>query len=279
MDPSSVSAPRAVKKLHIEFGGVQLTVASDDAEVLEYFRRNYGMMLVSRVTKSAGELSVFRSETGYDIQATSSIQHPATGLELLFAFLRREILVFFIRARPDLLWLHAGAVERDGSAVLVCGGSGRGKSSIVTRLCDLGWKLLSDENSPIDMRTNEVHPFPQLPRHRVNPGYEVDAGAFGGLEVEEISVDATVVRRAPTPILAIVFPAFRAGTEAVLNRLSSGPAVMEIIRNAQNFSDHKAAAVSHAVEMGKGIGCYGLAYNDAAEAARLIDSALLTLPS
>jgi tetratricopeptide (TPR) repeat protein len=41
--------------------------------------------------------------------------------------------------------LHAGAIHRDGEAVLILGGSGSGKSTLVFGALDQGWKALSDD--------------------------------------------------------------------------------------------------------------------------------------
>jgi serine kinase of HPr protein (carbohydrate metabolism regulator) len=229
-------------------------------------------MLVPELKDSVGELLIMRTQEGYQVQATGETMiHPAS-LELLFPFLRREVLIFFIRARRDLFWMHAGAVERHGNAVLVAGSSGRGKSSIVTRLCERQWKLLSDENAPIDMRTNEVLPFPQMPRRRLPIGREVELAQFGALDFEEINVAQDQVRYAPAPISAMIFPLFRHGSSPRLERLTPGAAALEIVQNATNFADHKAAGVEQAANMARSISSYRVTYDDPAEAVSLIES-------
>ena len=257
--------------VYIEFDGQQLMVSSDDPEAIEYFRRNYEQMLVPRITHGIGELTVKRAAIGYDVHGSIDVSHPA-ALDTLFAYLRREVLVFFVRARTDLLWLHAGAVERGGNSVLISGTSGRGKSTLVTELCGRGWKLLSDENAPINMTTNEVIPFPQRPRRRVHPGKELESDELHSIAFEEIPVEPDDIRREPAPVRAIVFPVFHAASEPKLERLSPGDAAMEIIRNSTNFADHKASAVEQAVRMANGIPCYSLAYSDGAAAAAIIDA-------
>src|SRR5438093_1374412 len=73
--------------------------------------------------------------------------------------LRHQVLSKFSRARIDVLWVHAAAVAGDGSALLLVGPSARGKSTLSTRLCENGWRLLSDDAAPVRMDSNEVLPF------------------------------------------------------------------------------------------------------------------------
>ena len=64
---------------------------------------------------------------------------------LLEEALTRRVNRLVLDAEPDRLHLHAGAVARDGHAVLVVGPSGSGKSTLVAGLVAAGWQLLSDE--------------------------------------------------------------------------------------------------------------------------------------
>ena len=50
----------------------------------------------------------------------------------------------------DLLLLHAGAVERDGLALLLPAMPGSGKSTLTAALSLRGWRLLSDEFGAFD---------------------------------------------------------------------------------------------------------------------------------
>ena len=65
------------------------------------------------------------------------------------------------RAR-DFLFLHAGAVARDGGTLLLPARMDSGKSSLVTGLLRAGWDYLSDELGAIDPVTGRTYPFPKL---------------------------------------------------------------------------------------------------------------------
>lgn len=62
------------------------------------------------------------------------------GFRQVFPYLITHLL-----AQRDHFVLHGGAVERDGQAVLVLGGSGSGKSTIAVSARRGGWRVLSDD--------------------------------------------------------------------------------------------------------------------------------------
>lgn len=59
------------------------------------------------------------------------------------------------------LHLHAGLVENDGTAVVVAGSSGRGKTTLVTTLALRGWVYLTDEATSIALGDQTVRAFPK----------------------------------------------------------------------------------------------------------------------
>ena len=260
-----------VSQLFIDFDGHQLTVTTDDPSVLEYVTRNYFRMLVDEVTHSVGDLKILRNAEGLSVDGIVHIEHGAPA-ESLFPYLRREVLLFFIKARPDLLWLHSGAVRDDRGAILVSGTSGRGKSTIVTQLCTQGWKLLSDEAAPIRIGSNQVLPFPQMPRRRLYPGRALSEHEVGSLQFEEIEIPAGDVSREGAEIRAIVFPSFEMHSPATLKRLTPGDGAVETIRNIVNFADLKAIAVAEAAAIARRIPCYSLTYSEGSAAASLLDA-------
>lgn len=81
-------------------------------------------------------------------------------------------LVF--RAALDLadrhVVLHAAALERDGRALLVAGPSESGKTTLTLALVREGFRLLSDDFTPLDRETGLVHPFLKALGIRPGPG-------------------------------------------------------------------------------------------------------------
>ena len=259
--------------LFIEFDGQQLTVSTDVADMLAFLADTYSAMLVPRSRESIGRLEFVRSESGYTIRGG---RHTTFGapLKFLFESIRDEVLYCFVSARRDLMWMHAGAAERAGKAILFAGPSGNGKSTMVTLLCERGWRFLSDDIAPIRMNGDEVLPFPQSPRRRIHQGQPLQPEHFGRLARESVVIEPGLIQRAATPIGAIVFPVFREGTGAELERVPAGEAALRLIRDCTNFADHKADAISRAVAMARTIPVYGLTYSNSHDAQHLLDSRL-----
>lgn len=257
-------------QLFIDFDRHQLTVTTDDAAVLEYFTRNYFRMLVDEATRGIGDLRILRNIEGLSVDGSIHLEHNGPA-ETLFPYLRREVLLFFTRARPDLLWLHSGAVRNERGAILISGTSGRGKSTIVTQLCARGWKLLSDEVAPIRIGTNQVLPFPQMPRRRLYPGRALSEHEVGSLQFEEIEIPPGDVSPDGAEIRAIIFPSFEVHAPPKLKRLTPGDGAVETIRNIVNFADLKAIAVAEAAAIARRIPCYALTYSEGSAAASLLD--------
>ncbi|HUQ18324.1 MAG TPA: hypothetical protein VM099_01820 [Gemmatimonadaceae bacterium] len=263
----------AVGEVYVDFDGQQLVVASDEPKVLDYIRSKYVHMVVPRNSEPIGKLSVRTTRDGYVVNGTKELQHSDT-IETLYDYLCHDIWQSFLQIRFDLLWLHAGAVEKNGCGVVIAGKSGNGKSTFVTQLLQRGWNVLSDEYAPIRLETNEVVPYPRRPRRRVFPGRELEEMEFGEFETEDIEIPADSVRRTPVVLANMVFPFFKVGATTQLEKLSPGDAVMEIIRNTTNFKHHRRLGIEWVVDFVKRVPCYRVTYADGADAAEAVNTEL-----
>jgi hypothetical protein len=97
------------------------------------------------------------------------------------AFLVRQLLAAF--ALPlllhdrNVLLVHGAACMRDGSAIVVIGVSGAGKSSSLVALTDAGWAPISEDVCAIDLRGDTPMVWPGPPWVRVLRGEPGPAGA------------------------------------------------------------------------------------------------------
>jgi hypothetical protein len=255
--------------LYIEFDEQQLTFRTDVEEVAEFVAMTFRHMLASDSTTSSGSLDFFRTSVGYSLKAAEVFEFPGLELARLIPLVKDEVRLQFMRARPDLLWMHAGVVERNG-AMLISGMSGQGKSTMTTRLCEYGWRFLSDDVAPVRMSADRVIPFPQSPVRRLHPGREVSREELGTLARETIELSPEMICRDETDIRGVVFIEYDAGSRATLARLDQGTAAMEILRNATNFFDHRAAAVERAVRLVSRVPMYRLQYGSSDEAAAVL---------
>jgi hypothetical protein len=78
----------------------------------------------------------------------------------LLSRLEKAIIVDLQKQRPDLLFLHAAAIEWQGMAYLFAADSGSGKSTTTWAMLHHGFGYLSDELSPIDLKSFRVLPYP-----------------------------------------------------------------------------------------------------------------------
>jgi hypothetical protein len=259
------------EQFYIEFDGRQLTFTTDVKEVAAFVAETFHHMLVPSAKNGSTTLSLLRSESGYALRTAEAIEFSEMEPSRLFPVIKDEVRLQFMRSRPDLLWLHAGSVERSGQAVLLAGQSGQGKSTLTTRLCETGWRLLSDDISPVRMETDSVVPFPQSPVRRLHPGREVSGDELSRLERETVSLAAEKIVRSDIPIRAAIFIAYCPGADTKIVRLPQGSAALELLRNLTNFIDHKGAAVNRAAELARRLPGYSLEWSDSTNAALEIE--------
>ncbi len=123
---------------------------------------------------------------------------------------------------PGVVFVHAGVVGHDGSAILVPGHSFAGKSTLVAALVEMGAIYLSDEFAAIDER-GLVHPFPTplslRDEHRVATDHEIER--LGG-----------VTGREPLPVGTVIVTAYRPGARFSPERLSSANGVLALASHA-----------------------------------------------
>jgi hypothetical protein len=156
--------------------------------------------------------------------------------------LRERVTYLLMHARPDLLWLHAAGVVRDGNAVLISGPSGSGKSALATRLIGHGFDYLGDDVLPLDPQTGRVHPFPVTPAVRSGPSHCMLAVEARRLPRPDVVVRRTRVATGPMPVAAIVFPRFAPGPSRAQPEPPARVA-LELLRQCLDFERHRAAAV------------------------------------
>jgi hypothetical protein len=165
---------------------------------------------------------------------TASWPDPAT-LEDMITYFLGPILAFVVRLRGGLA-LHAGAVVRDGQALLVTGFAGAGKSTTVAAMVARGAKMVSEDVSVVAWIETRPHVLPGYARVRL---WDDSAAAlFGSADALPLLtptwtkrfVDAKkAFEREPVPIRAIVVLAARQDASPAVRTLSGHEAVMSLL--------------------------------------------------
>lgn len=262
------------QNLYIAFEEHQVAVYSNVAEVLTRIRRNFGQMLALEPKNIIGQLQVSRKNGEYYLLGGSEGNTRNSTLDDVLCSVKYEAIVALIKARPDLLWLHAGAAADQGSAIVISGCSGRGKSTLVTSLCTRGWSYLSDDVLPLNLNSGKVIPFPRTPEVRENIGRELPPEQIQQLKQIEFKLKPEAVCKQAMPIKALVFPTYSLHSPTQILPYSPATAALELLQNCINFTDHKQIAVRHVCELVKHLPTFRLFYSDSNLAAETIIDAL-----
>jgi hypothetical protein len=119
------------------------------------------------------------------------------------------------------LFVHAGVVAVNGSALLIPGSSHSGKSTLVAALLRMGAAYLSDEYAVIDER-GTILPFPTA--------LSIRDGAGVARRVDPEALGASVIT-GPTPPRLVVATRFRPGARWDPRPVSRGEAMLHLLRN------------------------------------------------
>lgn len=164
LNPSSVAS-----RFHVPFSSHRVTVSSPVDRLVRRMWESFFAFeeFVASEPSSSDHLQVIHADAGWHILRNGNILARCPSLRHASLKVRHATIYSFIAARPDLLWLHAGAVSDGSRSILLVGESGVGKSTFVVELCRRGWSYLSDDVVPIDTETGAAIPFPLTPRVRI----------------------------------------------------------------------------------------------------------------
>jgi HprK-related kinase A len=185
-------------------------------------------------------------------------------------------------AGADHLLFHSGAVEADGTGVLLPGASGSGKSTLTAGLVRAGLGYLTDELAALDLASGRLLPYPKPitvkpgsfavladigPDGRLAPGSRPWAG-----QEWQVAVGEGTGRAIGTPCEPgfVIVPHYDAGAETTLTPLSDTQAFFALAVNAVNLVAHGSAGTRALGRLAHGCQCFSLAFSDLDEACRLV---------
>jgi len=214
-------------------------------------------------------LALQREHAGWIVSGGSDAGVVYASLPQARVELRETVTRLLMSARPDLLWLHASSVARDGCAVLISGPSGSGKSVLATRLIEEGFAYLGDDVLPLDPRTRMVYPFPITPAVRCGVARYLPADEARSLRKRDVVVTSAQVATGPLPVAAIVFPMFVPGPSRTA-RMSPGRVAFELLRQCRDFRRHGEDAVRAMSTLAGTAPAWTLSFADTARGAEAI---------
>jgi hypothetical protein len=143
-------------------------------------------------------------------------------LDEVLESLERDLRWLLADEARDWIFIHAGAVEWRGRAIVLPGASGAGKSSLIAELVRAGALYYSDEYAILDLQ-GRVHPF-ATPLQLRPEGQTRQTRRF----VEELGGHAG---REPVPVGLIASVVFRAGAPGELLQISPASGVLRLLEN------------------------------------------------
>lgn len=184
-----------------------------------------------------------------------------------------------MRRTGDFLLVHAGAVVTpSGGGVLLPGGSGSGKTSLVAALVRRGFGYLSDEAGAIDPVSRRLFPYPKalaikpgvfdhFPDLQAREDPHLPASGTWHVRPEELR-PAAVAR--PCQLGLVIFPRYGT-TETQLTAIRLAEAVYEAARDTMNLSLYGGRALRLLADVFPNARTYRLDFRDLAEAVEVIE--------
>jgi hypothetical protein len=184
---------------------------------------------------------------------------------------------------PSFLFLHAGAVVRNGGALLLPAAMEVGKSSLTATLIQRGYGYLSDEYGALKLDTGEAHPFPKRITLAPDvlhylPGLEErlhDRHGLSGQLTDRYAGPADLGGSigAPAPVRRVVFPSIIREGPPHLTPLTPAAAVAELSRRCLNLFRYGREGLDLLVSVARSADSFLLEGGTPQERAGLIDGA------
>ncbi len=264
-------------RLNLRIVGQAIEIVCDDPAVTSTLRENYEALSCAEA-KAADlryRVSAEPSTSRFLLRRDDGNAQSAADLGELVFQLEKAIIVAIQECRPDLLFLHAAALERDRAAWLFVGESGAGKSTTAWGLLHHGFNYLSDELAPIDLGTLEVIPYPHAlclkrrpPPPYLLPAEYLDLGRTIHVPARSLP---SVSRLAPCPLQAVFFVNQDSRvSDPTLRRVSTAEAAARLYVSTLNALAHEACGIDAALRVASHASCFVLQAGDLESTCKLI---------
>lgn len=200
----------------------------------------------------------------------------ADDYQFIYA-IEKDITLHLQETRPELFFVHAAALERHGRCMIITAASGTGKSTTTLALQRHGFRYLSDELAPIDLRSGSVFAYPhalclksvppvpyqELPDHLATEytlHVPASALALGGMD-------------AASPLGALVFLSRDpADARSRLTDISVAEATARLYANALNTLAHANTGLDAALAIAASVPRFHLQSGDLAQTCALLEA-------
>lgn len=187
--------------------------------------------------------------------------------------LNREV----VSASPELVFLHASAVELGGAAAIFPASMESGKTTLAAGLTRAGLRYVTDELVAVDPAGMVIRPYPKP--FSLDPGsWPLFAEARPAAPDELLDIQWQVPPSAFGPESVapecrpgvVVFPRYEQGVETALYPMSPAEAMMTLAGNALNLRESGATGARTLAEIADRCPAYRLDVGDLDDACRLV---------
>lgn len=193
-------------------------------------------------------------------------------------FFEKDLTIELQRQRSDLYFIHAAALEHDGVAAILVAPSGTGKSTTAYGLLHAGFRYLSDELAPIDLKQMTVYPYPHALCLKSEPPapYRLPSNTLRTEATMHVPVAALPAAACDAPIAlgAIFFLAREDNSETTVQRIDAGEAAARLYANALNNLAHGGQGLDAAIHLTARASCFRLQLGELSQAGAVIQAAL-----
>jgi HprK-related kinase A len=292
IDQDRLTRLLSTRGLWLDVGAAAIRVQSNSEVFGEQLRTAYGQFpLVDQAIWADIHVQI-RSAIGARRLLRPQVHFYCDGLQSFDPFPADSPLPLFEwgcnwligRRLNDLLLLHAGALERDGLALLLPAMPGSGKSTLTAALSMRGWRLLSDEfgaydpNSgtfravlkPIALKNQSIGVIRRLAPDAVF-GPEFPKTRKGTVAHLAPGADAVARRQQGARPGAVVLPRWELGASTRFEPLLESAVFPALAFNAFNYSLLGALGFRSVVRLARQCLAWQLVYSDLDGALEAID--------
>ncbi len=174
----------------------------------------------------------------------------------------------------QFLIIHAGVLEKNGVAIIMPGFPGAGKSTLTAALMLRGWRLLSDELTLYDWKTNSLVPIPRpvsLKNDSIDIIRQFDSNAQIGDVVKDtqkgtvahLKVPGHSIQKAQQSVSPrfIVIPRYDREADNEVRKVPDGTTFMRMAELSFNYGILGVDGFNAMKHLMRESSCYELSYN------------------
>ena len=268
-------------EIFLRFANQYIRITADSV-TSNLLKQNYSRLIVPKPshTQPSLEYAVQKQDDVFVLNCPKDVNLEGIEDSRFIYLFEKDLTINLQEQRRDLFFMHGACLNLGDKTIIITGESGAGKSTTTWALTHHGFSYLSDELSPIDLNSMEVHPYSHalclknvppepysLPEETLKTEYTMHVPAEylnGG------------VHDGPAKLTHLFFVQYNKEQQNVLLEPveSTAAASMQIYKNTLNHLCHEDAGLPAATKVASHCDCYTLEFNDVSQACLKIRDVL-----